>query len=288
MEIKKILVPTDFSEQADSALAAAVAIAKKEGAEITLLHVIDVPEAEYAQGSSNIDIFGGAGGEEETGVVPQMVQIMKYVREKMQGYKDQYADVNITEKVVFDRVHRHIYKFIEQNQTDLVVMGSVGSSGLDEIVVGSNTQRVVRHAQAPVFVVKGNVETLNIKNIVLASDFGDDATKGVELLKKFQSIFGATLHLVSVITPNSFEPTPTTKMRMENFAKKHGLSNYTVNSFNFYTEEEGIMSFASDVKADLVGLGTHGRTGFSRFLMGSIAENVMNHSAVSVLTFKLK
>jgi nucleotide-binding universal stress UspA family protein len=75
---------------------------------------------------------------------------------------------------------------------------------------------------------------------------------------------------------------------METFARRANLRNYTINIFSDFNEEEGIIDFAKSVKADMIAMATHGRTGFARVLAGSIAEDVVNHSQTPVLTYVTK
>ena len=75
---------------------------------------------------------------------------------------------------------------------------------------------------------------------------------------------------------------------MEKFAKKLGLKNYTINVYNDLTEEEGIIYFAESIKADMIAMATHGRTGFAHVLAGSIAEEVVSHAKRPVLTLVTK
>ena len=72
---------------------------------------------------------------------------------------------------------------------------------------------------------------------------------------------------------------------MRDFAKKLKLQNFTMSIFNDRSEEEGIIHFASTINADLIAMATHGRTGFAHVLVGSIAEDVVNHARRPVLTF---
>ncbi len=292
MNIKKILVPTDFSLRANSALDVAVNIARQTDAEVELLHIIEVPAQHRAEAQDVIGTAGGigTGGSDVSEImhVPYMVNLIEYTKGKIQDLKTKYSDVKIKDTTVFDRVHKHIYKFVEDNGVDLVVMGSNGAKGMDEILVGSNTEKVVRHANVPVLTVKSEINDFNPRNVVFASDFENTSEEAIDYLKMMQKLFGATLHLVKVITPNNFETSSTTEKRIEAFIKANGLEEATVNFFNYYTEEEGIIGFAESVNADLITLTTHGRTGVSRFLMGSIAENVTNHSKIAVVTFKLK
>ena len=75
---------------------------------------------------------------------------------------------------------------------------------------------------------------------------------------------------------------------MDKFAKKTGLSRYTRNVYNDLTVEEGIVYFADSIKADLICMATHGRTGFAHVMAGSVAEDVVNHARRPVLTALVK
>jgi nucleotide-binding universal stress UspA family protein len=71
---------------------------------------------------------------------------------------------------------------------------------------------------------------------------------------------------------------------MQTFAKRIGLKNFTINIYSDLTAEEGIIYFADDIKADMICMATHGRTGFAHVLAGSVAEDVVTHSRRPVLT----
>ena len=284
MEIKNILVPTDFSTRANSALAVAANLARKTGATLSLLHIIDVP-SEGSAGSDPIAMV--SGGSDDEAIAPYMMKIINYTKEKIAAIKAQYSDVKIVEKVVFDKVSKQISSFVADNSTDLVVIGSNGASGIDEVMIGSNTEKVVRLVKCPVIVVKRDLDDFTPKNVVFASDFESEVSQVINFAKLLHKHYGTKLHLVKIITPNNFETSETTNKRIESFIGRNKLGDASTNYFNYYTEEEGIISFAQHVEADLVLLATHGRTGVARFLMGSIAENVTNHSPISVATFKI-
>jgi nucleotide-binding universal stress UspA family protein len=101
-------------------------------------------------------------------------------------------------------------------------------------------------------------------------------------------MYDATVHLVRINTPGNFQRDAIVKQYMKDFAKKLMLKNYTVNIFNDFSEEEGIIYFADSINADMIAMATHGRTGFAHVLAGSIAEDVVNHSKRPVLTFVVK
>ncbi len=283
MKIEKILVPTDFSEEANNALEVAVGMARTSGASISLLHVLDVPVVGHYD---SLDIMSPHDEGDEASVYKHyMMQLMKVTKHKFDEIKEKYEGVSIQEHVVFDSLAKHIDDFIAKNDTDLIVIGSKGASGLEEILVGSNTERVIRRVKAPVLTVKHHEEGYQPKDIVFASNFMNVSEKAVASLKSFQNVFEAKLHFVKIITPNTFETTSDTHGSIKKFAEYFDFKNFTVNSYNYYSEEEGIRAFAESIDADLIALTTHGRTGIAHLLLGSIAEEVANHSVTPVLTF---
>ncbi|MEH0156157.1 universal stress protein [Limibacter armeniacum] len=281
MKLKRILVPTDFSEEANNALDVAVEIADIANAEISLLHVVDVPSV------THYDSVTAIGGVDES---PELYNVytgslQKVVEAKMKQISEQYPNVLIHEHIVFDSLQRHIASFVTKDETDLIVMGSSGIHGIDELFIGSNTEKVIRLAKAPVLTIKQKEDSFYPREMVFASTFDKVSDKTALSLKVFQELFNATLHLVKVITPNTFEATTYTIETIEEFAKKYGFENYKIHTFNFFSEEEGIRVFADQINADMIAMSTHGRKGISHMLLGSIAEEVANHSHKSVLTF---
>ena len=287
MSFKNILVPIDFSPRSNAALEAAADIANQCDGKITLLHIIDVPESQQPEYRRALDTFGNhEGGTEQD--MPLILFTMKETKRKLREAREKYPKITFVEKVVFDRVHRQIYSVVEGTDVDLIVMGSSGASGLGEVFIGSNTQKVVRNASCPVLVIKDDEGDFNPRNVVFASDFSEMGGQASKLFPVFKKLYGSTMHFLNIVTPSTFEATPTTQKRMREFAKDLELEkeDYTINIFNYYTEEEGILTFAEENKADMIMLGTHGRKGFSRFMMGSIAENVANHSELPVFVFR--
>ena len=285
-QIKQILVPTDFSDEANVALDIATTIAKKIGANLSLLHVIDVPNADTI-GTTGVDIMGTGL---QTSADPRlqkdyMDRLVALSRERFNKLQEKHHEINIKAKLVFDNIQKQLADFMVKSEADLIVMGSKGSSGLEEIFVGSNAEKVIRTSKIPVITVKSPIEDFNIKKIVFASDFKNVRPAVVDILKGYQQVFDAHIAFVKIITPNTFETSPETVSFIEQFAKKEGFENYSIHLHNHYTEEEGIRSFGDEIDADLLAMTTHGRTGLAHLFLGSIAEEVANHSVKPVLTF---
>jgi nucleotide-binding universal stress UspA family protein len=177
---------------------------------------------------------------------------------------------------------------ITEQKVDLVVMGTHGYSKLEEMVIGTNTERVVRHARCPVLSIHKKPAKIDFKNIVYATAMHKDEEVFSRIVKRTQQLYNSTIHLVRINTPGDFQRDYVVKEYMEKFAKKLGLKNYTINIFNDVTEEDGIIYFAETIDADLIAMATHGRTGFAHVMAGSIAEDVVGHAKRPVLTFVVK
>jgi nucleotide-binding universal stress UspA family protein len=282
--MKRILVPTDFSEQARNAFEVAVAIARQTGAAIKLLHVVEMP---YAYTSFNVTGEVQSGNGMEQLYTLKLLEATKHRMAELERSVE-HEGVEVVQEVDSDNVNRKIRRVINDDKVDLVVMGSKGASGMNEFLIGSNTEKVVRTADCPVLTVKGRIRQFNIKNIVLPSNFKREISTAMEKFKYFQQMFDAKVHMVYINTPGAFESSSNLRTRMQQAAERYGLHNFTINVYNDTIEEDGILHFAEDIGADLVMMATHGRTGLAHLLSGSIAEDLVNHSNIPVLTFQLK
>jgi nucleotide-binding universal stress UspA family protein len=287
--VKKILVPTDFSEQAGYALDFAYQIALKSKAEIILINVVDYPGLSSVWGGG-MNVIGG--------VEPPLDNLDEsFINNLLSRSKDEIramtqrldpGSVKIKQVVEVGNPYFIISEKIEQENVNLVIMGTKGATGLEEVLIGSNTERVVRHAKCPVITIKKKRDYTKIHNIAFASNFEGDQAHVVEELFKLQDIFEAKLHLVKINTPNNFESNRTIFKEMKTFVEKYNISNYSLNVYNDYIEEDGIIYFCEDIGADMIALATHGRTGLMHLLSGSIAEDIVNHAKRPVWTCKLK
>jgi len=288
--MKKILVPTDFSDQAHAALDLAAELARINNSELLLLNVLDVPGGHaFTPGGSSFNVMGGPAYAGELDNV-YVVELHNKTKEKLQDIIDseKFNDIDIRYKLQLGNPYHNISEEITKNNVDLVVMGTRGASGIEEVLIGSNTEKVVRLAKCPVLTVKEKVSATSLKNIVFASNFTEEEDNVIAELKKMQKMLDAKLHLVKINTPSNFETQRQINKEINAFVEKYKLENYTINIYNDSVEEDGIVYFSEDINADMIALATHGRTGFMHLLSGSIAEDVVNHSKRPVWTYTLK
>jgi len=280
-KMRKILVPTDFSDEARIALDFAIQIAGKTSATIKLVHVFEYP---VATAYTALDVGGPDPAESE--VAREMMDENK-TQLTIMGEIARNKNVMVEQEIKIGNPFINISSELKDEDVDLVVMGSKGSSGLDEVLIGSNTEKVVRHAPCPVITVKEPVSIDKIKHIVFATNFKDDKEDLIEHIKDMQRLFNAKLHFVRINTPGYFEPDSFSKKRINKWLSGNSFSNSSTRVYNDLDEEEGIIHYAEEIDANMLALGTHGRTGLGRLFSGSLAEHVVNHAKRPIWTYHI-
>jgi len=275
--MNKILVPTDFSEQADNALLVAAQLAKKYNAEIYLLHLLELPINEVDAMGTHSDI-------------PEAVFFMKLTNKRFEEVlnKEYLKDIIVHDTIEFHKAFDGIMDTCSKYNIDLIVMGSHGVSGLKEMFIGSNTEKVVRSSEIPVLVIKNKHNDFDITNFVFASSFKPSNKKAYDQAVNLAKSFNAKLHLVLINTANRFITTEKANTRIKEFLSYRDYDNITTSIYNDESIELGILNYAQSVNADIIGIGTHGRQGIAHFFNGSISEDLVNHAKRPVVTFKIK
>lgn len=282
--MKKILVPTDFSKPAQIAIDVASDIARKANAQLILLHVVEEASGTSFNITGEVDVSGGWEDKLFT-----MKLIEKSKRQMAKAFDEAKATgLKVKQELRLGTAFHGMRDIIAEQKVDLVVMGTAGHSKLEEMIIGTNTEKVVRHAKCPVLTVHKKPVTTDFKSIVYATSMSKDEEVFSRVVRSTQQLYDSTVHLVRINTPGNFQRDAVVRKYMQDFAKKLQLKNFTINIFNDLTEEEGIIYFADSINADLIALATHGRTGFAHVLAGSIAEEVVSHSKRPVLTFVTK
>ncbi len=275
--MKNILVPVDFSETSAHAAEAAANIAKQIGAKVCLFHVIDIAILQDNTPAQVLHDF-------EIGKI-----MLTNATKEMDEWKKKscFEGLEVESDINFGNTFHTITDYAKSKNADLIVMGTKGASGIKEIFIGSNTEKIVRWSEVPVLAVKEKMENIRFDNILFISNFYGEVDSAFEKTADFFKRFDATFHLLKVITPANFEPTHRSHKIMEDFADKFSIEKYTVNAYNDATVEKGIKHFDSLLNPDVVVMPTHGRTGLSHLIYGSKTENVINHLNAPIMTFKI-
>jgi nucleotide-binding universal stress UspA family protein len=277
--MKKILIPVDFSEHSEYALKTAAKLAKKHNTSLVVLHMLGLSEAVLTK--------------QESQAMPQAIFYMKLAERHFNEFldKEYLKGIEIETTVKNYKHFQEVNDVAKDFNADLIVMGSHGASGLKEVFVGSNTEKVVRTASVPVLVVKNHFEDFEIGKVVFACDFDLDFIEPFKSAWNFFQKLGATFQVVFINTPDGFLSHQEMEERALKFMIKSGIDNTDVfDNIVYYCDyklEHGIYSFCNKHEADLVVIPTHGRRGLAHYFSENIGEAIVNHSNYPIMTFKV-
>lgn len=277
--MKDILVPCDFSKSAIDAYRFALDVAAQAKGTVQLLHVIELPVLHDTLLMPTLNF------EQQL-----LIELEEKAEAEFERVTSKYKEpgVNVTTNVLFGPTSKMILAFASDQAADLIIMGSHGASGLREFFIGSNAEKIVRRSPVPVLILKDYYKG-PIKDIVFPNTLETENQEDLVMkVKVLQNFFSAHLHIVWINTPLNFTSDSVTYERLNAFAKRFMLKDFTVHVFNCLNEEEGIVNFTKLIKGHLIAMGTHSRTGISHLLNGSLAEDVVNHTKNLVWTCSLK
>lgn len=276
--MKNILVPCDFSATSTEALQFAIDIALRTNGEIVVLHALSLPVL------YDPSIAGGTPVGIDPGFLVAMEKDVVRRFEKIKSIAP-YAVSRISLEIMKTDVLTAVKETIARRPVDLVVMGTTGASGIKEIFIGSNAEKIVRHSPVPVFVVRTASTVTSIKKILLPTVLALDQTSFINKVKELQEFFQASLEVLYVNTPGFFMRDADARDALQEFATHYKLNNYALHFRNYRNEEEGILDFSREV--DLIAMATHARKGLDHLFIGSITENIVNHIQCPVWTYCL-
>ena len=277
----KILVCTDGSPDSEGAITAALHLAKINGSTVFLLEVL----------------FSLAGYELQSPdtLAPPMVnlELMQVqetaARERLEAWKAEAAKEGVTlEPRVCTGASAYdgILEEAGESQPDLIIMGRHGYTGLTRLLMGSVTARVIGHSPCHVLVAPQGVP-LSFERLLIASDGSPYSEAAWAEALTLAQAMGSALIGVSVAADERDIPGATQVVRtMELAAEKQGIALDTMIPLG--RPDEGIVKAADFKGASLIIVGSHGRTGLKRLLMGSVAERVIGHAKCAVLVVKKK
>jgi len=209
-------------------------------------------------------------------------------------------DVEVTTSLVEGgrRVHRSVVDYADEYDADCIVMGTHGRDGLDRFVLGSVTERTVSDSTVPVITVHDDtVLEAPFDSLLVATDGSEAADAAVEHAVELALATGATLHVVHVVDLSIVfgdydrktildqleEPGRAAVDRAVARAESAGVLTVETAIRRGVPHRE-LLGYVADHGVDCIVMGTRGRTGLERSLLGSVAERVIRLSDVPVVT----
>lgn len=274
MNIKNILVPTDFSACSKNAVRIAVDLSKKLGAKIHLINAIHVP-------TPHMDLGGQAI------VQPMLQEYEEEIEKKFAALDDEIPglkEVKHDHRAYISFTIDAIYTAMETKKIDMIVMGTKGSHDQLEKMLGGVSSEVIRISEVPVLVVPESTKTFNPRKIVFAADFNKIETIGkLSPLKELAELFEAEIAVVNVTDDNKF---PFTRL-VESFKVDKFLKNIK-HSFETVQNEDvkaGLFEFAEKTAADMIVMMPRKHSLFEKIFKSSTTKKVAMGVKVPLFTF---
>jgi nucleotide-binding universal stress UspA family protein len=272
----KILIPTDFSVQAEYAYLMVKKLEEKAPIDIHFVHVLDLPDSVTIDETGNIETCGEID-------VEYVVTQRDIANRKLSNLKTLYGN-HISVQLILGKLTDAIINYSEKHNFDLIVMGTKGAWGIKEIISGSEAQFIARKSKIPLLTLMCDRSDLVIKNILLVHDFNKVNNDNLSLLKKFVSAFESKTHFLQIIDSPSENERKKYFDQMDDYANMNDISNYEKHLLHDTDIENGVVHFNQMHDVDLVCIGTHGRGGIFH---SSAAEKLINHLFKPIITFHL-
>ncbi len=281
INIQKILVPIDFSELSTYAVEYAMQIAHIHSSQIILVHAIEDMLNFSVPGDFVLTTEEFIEKEKELQKV-KMERIEKYALKMREKYSYTFEP-----RIVFGKSHRAIIELVEQEKIDLVVMSTHGVSGFREFIIGSNAVRIISECPCPVLSVQKAMVGPTIDKILLP--FKDDpfSRQKVNIAIQFAKWFDAEIYTLGIETEG--EESHYLKIKREGIQIKEYLDSYGVkNNLNIVESNnvsKAILNYGKEINADmLLVMADMEKEDFVEYIMGPVAQQLVNHSTIPVLS----
>ncbi|WP_254525512.1 universal stress protein [Natrinema caseinilyticum] len=281
----RILHPTDGSDVARAATEAAITFAKLFDADLHVVHVLETGDLHPGYEDEAADEFAHRG-EEATERATELAA-------------DAGVDASGAILEQDQPVHRSLIAYADEHDADCIVMGTYGRTGLDRFVIGSVAERTLRESPVPVVTVhEDTVVESAFDSVLVPTDGSDCAMAAADHAIELAETTGAALHIVNVVDSGilwsddvgtareALEKAGTRAIdRVVDRADEADVSTVEASVLTGSPHRD-IVAYADDRDVDCLVMGTHGRTGWDRYLLGSTTERVVRLAEIPVISIK--
>jgi nucleotide-binding universal stress UspA family protein len=282
--IKRILVPVDFSETSMVALDHAAYVAKLNKADLTIIHVIEstysyAPSTDYtALAFSNLAAY-------EKNLIKHTKEQLLKLSQKLKK-KD---GINVNSIVSTGWVKEEILSNAKSIRADIIIMGTHGVKGFREFITGSNTFRIVNEAQCPVLSFTKNITKMGFKNILIPFRDHPHSREKVDYAIRMAEIYGTKISVLGIDSDDDskqFRKLTLEAEQIKEIVEKHGIEcSIKVKSSPYVVEK--ILKYAEKKSVDLIVIMSDiDRMRISELFMGPFAQQMVNHSHIPLLSIR--
>jgi nucleotide-binding universal stress UspA family protein len=279
--MKKILVPTDFSDLSELAIDFATEMAHNAIAEVEIVHFMNFP----------LDVELKVSGDTHVGSTSENdlynLQLMQANKQKIAELNNRFKDnkIKVTGQIHGGGFLKGIEHYVKNNEIDIVVMATSGEESIQEFFTGNHAEQLIEHLNIPVITLREKMSIKDIKHVILALDVQDEPYqpwKMLHLTKRILDCFKAKIHLVNVI-PHGYAFKEEIRIKLGDVAEELGLEKYEVDVIEHRDDFSGLVQYAEKIDARLICVFTHARPGINRFFQHSFAKDLTRVADLPVM-----
>ncbi len=270
--MKKILVPTDFSDTADKARDYAVQIAQMLDAEIVLLNSFHVPYAAASSGTLiNVDALALEDSE-------------KHMKQQIEYAKQNFSNIKFSSLCSPGLLVDTVKGMVRDNNIDLIVMGTTGTSGMIENFLGSNASSLIGSVKTPIITVPAKANLNLPKKIVVANDLTDSGEEQLYLtLKQIAGNNEASIDFLFIVDDEEQVNRKIQHLKAAKFDEEFDASYHPFHFKESGDVEDGIMEYLKDNDFDLLVVVTHQRNFWEKLVDKSVSKSLVKHAEIPIL-----
>ena len=278
-EIKRILVPVDFSPTGQLALEQSIFMARLFKADLFILHVIEMIEFIYtAYDPASV-------------LVADTEEIEKAVTRNMEEEAEKIKKIHgleVTSLISRGTVSQEVTEAAKDNKIDIIIMGTHGAKGFEEYFIGSNAHKIINISPCPIITLQSHFESVGFKNIVLPIDDSLHSRQKVDYAIQMASHYGAFIHLLGLIRTDQEVDEHKFMVKIEMVIKAIKNANIAYSSKIVYGRNLAVetMQFSDKIKADLIVIMTDHESQLTGMFLGAFAKQIINHSRIPVMSIK--
>jgi len=280
--MKNILLLSDFSDLSEYAKKLSDKISDNLEATLHVLKIIDVPSVVDVR--SDNEIFSNGSDisvyelEHELSL-KRMPDLIKNLKSKVKC------------SVVYGEMLDRITTYIDDNEIELVVMGTNEISGAKEMVSGSLTQQIILNNSVPILSLKCDRGNVDFTDFLITGDFEGKEEMNFDMIRGLQKVFNSKIHLLTVNTRLKFSTTSESLKKMAKFVEINNLLNVEYHIHSDETTEEGIVNFANnyavnhDLDIDIIAVEKKNTSTVNYWFTGCDAIDYVNHIYRPMITY---
>ena len=275
-EIKRILIPTDFSKTGSLALQHAVFLARLCKAELFVLNSIEIPDTAYSMVDPLV-------------IYRDIVDIESDAKKRLEQIATELKrEHSLSVRVIFTqgKAATEIMRAVKKFKIDLIIMGTHGAHGFNEYFVGSNAYKTVTISPCPVITVQAKAKKLGFTNIVLPIDDSFHSRQKVNYTIMLAKKYAAKVHVLGLVDKETDPKKLAIKLdSVEKAIKKSGLvySRKVVKGKNLAV---AALNYSKKAKADLISVLSNHESHLNGIFLDAFAKQIVNHSRIPVLSIR--